>query len=255
MSGILLLLAGLFLPLFPLSMVFNGLFGRMQNRTLRIALLLIWPQIGVALVVASGMDVPGWMLVWALLTAIFYGFRALVLREVSLWVSFIATSVWAVMWLVMDSQGAGWYELAKYALGFSLPLILLLLLSGELEQRFGAAYTGLYNGLAQPLPRLSWLIVMVVLAVIATPLFPAFSAVMAAMLNVAPDSFMMALMLSIAWFMWGWAGARLIQGLLIGKETGAIATQADISSGKAWIYAVVLVVMVLSGIYMIGGLA
>ena len=255
MSGIMLLFAGLFLPLFPLSMVFNGLFGQMQHRTLRIALLLIWPQIGVALVVASGMEVPGWLLVWALLTAIFYGFRALVLREVSLWISFIATSVWAVMWLVIGSQGVGWYELAKYALGFSLPLVLLLLLSGELEQRFGAAYTGLYNGLAQSLPRLSWLIVMVVLAVIATPLFPAFPAVMAAMLNVAPDSFMMALMLSIAWFMWGWAGARLIQGLLIGEENQTVTAQTDMSVGKAWIYAVGLVVMALSGISMTGGLA
>lgn len=253
MSGIMLLIAGLFLPLFPLSMVFNGLFGKMQNRTLRIALLLLWPQIGVALVVGSGIEVPGWILVWALLTAIFYGFRALVLREVGLWISFIATSLWAVMWLVMDTQGAGWYELAKYALGFSLPLVLLLLLSGELERRFGAAYTGLYNGLAQSLPRLSWVIVMVVLAIIATPLFPAFSAVMVAMFNVAADSFMMALMLSIAWFTWGWAGARLIQGLLIGGESES--SVADMSAGKAWVYAGLLVVMVINGVCMMGGLA
>ena len=132
---------------------------------------------------------------------------------------------------------------------------MLLLLSGELEKRFGAAYTGLYNGLAQSLPRLSWLIVFVVLAGIATPLFPAFSAIMLAMFNVAADSFMMALMLAVTWFMWGWAGARLIQGLLIGEETGSATTATDLTAGKAWIYAVVLIVMVYNGVCMMGGLA
>ena len=40
------LLAGLFLPLFPLSMVFNALFNRLQHVALRGILLIGWPHIG-----------------------------------------------------------------------------------------------------------------------------------------------------------------------------------------------------------------
>jgi len=253
MSEILLIVAGLFLPLFPLSMVFNGLFNRLGNRSLRIALLLVWPQIGLAIAYSVGIEIPIWIICWALLTAILYGFRALVLREVSLWASFMATSVWAVLWLAIGVNDASLSELVFFALGISVPVVLLLLLSGELETRFGAAYTGLYNGLAQALPRLCWLIVVVVLAIIATPLFPAFSALMTAMLNIADDSFVLALMLAVAWFIWGWAGARLIQGLLIGSDSKVSA--ADMSAGRAWSYVAVLAVLIISGVSMLGGLA
>ena len=61
-----------------------------------------------------------------------------------------------------------------YALGFSAPLVLLALLSAGLEKRFGAAYTDLYGGLAQSIPRFSGVLVVVILAAIATPLFPGF---------------------------------------------------------------------------------
>lgn len=252
MSEIMLILAGLFLPLFPLSMVFNGLFNRV-NAKLRLALLLIWPQIGLAIAFSTGIEIPGWIIGWALLTAILYGFRALVLRELNLWVGFIATSVWSILWLVFNTEGVTLSGLAFYALGFSIPLVLLVLLSGELEKRFGAAYTGLYNGLAETMPRLSWVIALVVLAIIATPLFPSFSALLAAMLNVAGASFMLALMLALAWFIWGWAGARLIQGLLIGEDGSAAVV--DMSKGKALAYGGVLLVMVYFGVCMLGGLA
>ena len=43
-----------------------------------------------------------------------------------------------------------------------------------LERRFGAAYTGLYGGLARTIPRFSGVFVTVVVAAIATPLFPTF---------------------------------------------------------------------------------
>jgi len=253
MSEIMLIIAGLFLPLFPMSMVFNGLFNRLGSPLLRIVLLVIWPLIGVAIVSSVGIEIPDWIIVWALLTAILYGFRALVLREVDLWAAFIATSLWAVLWLVIGSNEAEFSQLAFFALGFSVPLVLLVLLSGELEKRFGAAYTGLYNGIAQSLPRLSWVIVIVVLAIIATPIFPAFSAVMTAMLNIAHESLTMALMLAVAWFIWGWAGARLIQGLLIGEDREAAV--ADMSSGKAWAYAAALGVLIYYGVCMMGGLA
>ena len=43
------IVAGLFLPLFPLGMVFNVLFQRIRNAWLRALLLLAWPLAGLGL--------------------------------------------------------------------------------------------------------------------------------------------------------------------------------------------------------------
>lgn len=251
MSEILLLLAGLFLPLFPLSMVFNEVFQRIRATSLRVVLLLIWPQIGVVIAHGAGVEIPDWIIFWALASSLLYGFRALALREVGLWTSFMAVSAWAILWLVMDSQ-AELNQLALYALALSAPLALLVLLSGELEKRFGAAYTGLYGGLALSLPRLSGVLVFVVLAIIATPMFPGFSVMMAAIIEQSSQSFVAAVIVAIIWLLWSWAGARLLQGIIVGQTQEEIKT--DLSGNSTWIYSVMLILLVISGIYTIGNL-
>ena len=252
MSEVLLLFAGLFLPLFPLSMVFNEVFDRIRETKLRIALLVVWPQIGIFIAYSFAEDIPGWLIGWALLTALLYGFRALALRDLGLWISFFATSAWAVLWIVMDNGGE-FSQLIFYALGFSAPLAMLVLLSGELEKRFGAAYTGLYGGLVETLPRFSGVLVMVILAIIATPLFPAFTAMLSAIIGATSSSFTAAVAVSIVWLLWGWAGARLIQGLIVGPSRGE--AQADLSMNTTWTYVAILSLLVISGIFSIGGVS
>lgn len=252
MSEVLLLIAGLFLPLFPLSMVFNTVFDRLRAGIWRVLLLLVWPQIGIAIAYSAGIEIPTWVIVWALLTAMLYGFRALTLREVGLWTSFLATSAWALLWLTIDPN----QELSRfvsYALGFSAPLALLILLCGELEKRFGAAYTGLYGGLALSLPRLSGVLVMVVLAITATPFFPGFATMLAAIFNSSADSFMVAFVAALVWLIWSWAGARLLQGLIVGPAHEE--PTADLSLTVTWSYAVILGLLVICGIYSIGCLS
>ena len=252
MSQGLLIIAGLFLPLFPLSMVFNEIFDRVRAGKLRILLLFIWPQVGIGIAHSAGVDIPTWIIIWALLTALLYGFRALVLRELSLWVSFLATSSWAVLWAVMGGDVSGG-ELVFYALGFSAPLSLLILLGAELEKRFGAAYAGLYSGIAQTLPRLSGVLVVVVLAVVATPIFPGFSTMLSATISILSQSFFAAFMVSVVWLVWAWAGVRLLQGFIVGESKDQ--TISDISSSCVWSYVLVLSVLGIGGIYMIGGLS
>ena len=252
MSEVLLVIAGLFLPLFPLSMVFNEVFSRIQAQKLRIVLLVIWPQIGIILASMANIDIPGWIIAWALFTSFFYGFRAVALREVGLWTSFIATSSWAILWLVLDSD-SGYGQIAFYALAFSAPLALLILLCGELEKRFGAAYTDLYGGLAETVPRLSGVLVFVVLAVIASPLFPNFTAMLAAITNASAGSFVAAATVGCIWLIWSWAGARLLQGLIVGPAHEE--KPADLEKNCTWVYVAILSVLVISGIYSIGCLA
>ena len=93
------LLAGLFVPVFPLSMVFNRLFAATRNTWLRSLLLLLWPQIGLLLIGTAETDIPNWLLSLALFTSVFYAFRAIALREMGQWTSFLATSLWALLWV------------------------------------------------------------------------------------------------------------------------------------------------------------
>ena len=251
MSDLILIIAGLFLPLFPLSMVFNEVFSRFTNRNHRVALLVLWPQIGVFLIFVSGAQIPDWIATWGLLTALLYGVRLLAIREMQLWISFLATSSWAILWITLQNSGES-SPVYLYTLGFSVPLVLLLFLSEELKARFGAAYTGLYGGLALTQPRFSGVLIMVVLAVIATPLFPAFFTMLETIIVSSPVSMWTAIFVGVVWLLWSWAGARLIQDLIVGPATEV--QVSDLSKNSTKKYTAILVALVILGLLTLGGL-
>lgn len=246
------LLAAFFLPLFPFSMAFNRAFARLRGATSRAVALLVWPQVGVTLVYATAGEVPQWIVFWALATSLFYGFRVLALREVGLWISFLATSAWALLW-ISAQHGASASQVHLYALGFSVPLVLLAVLRDALERRFGAAYTGLYGGLAQSLPRLAGVMVFVVLAAVATPVFPAFFAMLATVVGAVATAPGVAVAVAGVWLLWSWAGVRLLQGFIVGP--GRSTDVADLSVSTTWSYVVVLVVLAAGGLYLAGGMS
>lgn len=244
------LLAVFFLPLFPFSMAFNWIFARWRQVVLRSALLLAWPQVGVAIVYWDG-AIPLWITLWAIATALFYGFRAPALREVNLWISFLATSAWALLW-ILAQDGVSAVQVHLYALAISAPFVLLALLTTGLEQRFGAAYTGLYGGLAHNLPRFAGVLVFVVLAAVATPLFPAFFAMLATIMGAMSVMPGMAVAVAGVWLLWSWAGAQLLQGLIVGPARPT--NPPDLSLAATWGYVVVLGALLGSSLYFAGGL-
>lgn len=250
MPDFFLLLVGLFLPLFPLSMVFNALFNRVQHVALRCVLLTGWPHIGIAIIHSIDSNVPTWLITWALVTSFLYALRMLALRGVGQWNSFLATSMWALLWLTTTEMSQGMHHL--YAVGITAPLVLLALLSAGLEKRFGAAYTDLYGGLAQSMPRFSGVLVVVILAAIATPLFPSFFVMLKLILDTSVAMPVATFALLGIWLLWSWAGVRLLQGLIIGP--GSHAEVADFNLMSSWSYAFVLIALMLSGIYLSGGL-
>jgi len=250
MSYVMLAVGGLFLPLFPLSMLFNLLYARLRNPVLRATVLLAWPQIGLTIIFASGITVPGWLHTWAVLTSLLYGLRALALREVSLWTSFVGTSAWALLW-ILYGNGASPVQMQLFSLGISAPLVMMAFLIAGLERRFGAAYLGLYGGLAHSLPRFTGVLVVVVLAVIATPMFPTFFAMLSMIIKSLPTTPVVAVGIGIVWLLWSWAGARLLQGLITGPQQLAV---ADLGQANTWLYVVVLAGLMLSGVYWMGTL-
>jgi len=250
MSGATFWLAVIFLPAFPLSAVFNAVFARVRNAALRVLLLLVWPQAGLALVLAVHRPVPEWLLSLALFTSALYAFRAIGLREVGQWIGYLATSGWALLWVAL-ANGTSPQLLHLYALAFSVPLVLLALLGARLERQLGAAYTGLYGGLAQLVPRLAGVLVFVVLAAVAAPLSPAFFAMLAAVIDTTPTAPLAALVVVGIWLLWSWAGVRLLQGLIVGPGDGVEAR--DLGLASTWAYAAALVVLVVAGFYLAGG--
>ncbi len=249
MNAALVIIAGIFIPLFPLSMVLNVVVARAPHPIARGVLFLVWPQLGLALLYAAHVTVPAWVIVWALATSLLYAVRALALREVGLWAGFLATSAFALLWLLLTG-GTPSLLTHLYALAFGAPIALLALLAAGLERRFGAAYTGLYGGLAQTLPRFSGVLVPVVLAVIGTPLFPTFFALLAAALTATPAA---ATTLAAIWLVWTWAGTRLLQGLVTGPAEPSEAP--DLSLRSTWSYAAVLAALVVGGLYLSAQLA
>lgn len=245
-------LAGVFLPLFPLSIVFNVLFSRVRNVAFRVTLLLIWPQIGLSLMAMADPSASRWVVSLALFTSALYAFRAVGLREVGQWIGYLATSAWGLLWVIVLFNHTGTEAIRLYALGFSLPLVLLALLAARLEQGFGAAYTGLYGGLGQMLPRMSGVLVCVVLAIIATPLFPGFFALLATVIAATPTAPVAALVVAGIWLLWSWAGVRLLKGLIVGPADGGGAT--DLSLASTWMYAAVLIALLIGGLYITGEL-
>ena len=131
---------------------------------------------------------------------------------------------------------------------------MLIWLSVELEQRFGAAYTHLYGGLSNSMPRFSGVLVFCILAGIATPIFPAFFIMLKVLVSATPTT---ASIILLAWLTWSWAGIRLLQGLLVGEGNHYKTHKeiTDINKNKTWSYTLILVVLTLVGLYVTGDMS
>jgi hypothetical protein len=243
------LVVGLFLPLFPLSMVFNLLFARVSQPLARAVLILTWPLAGLALLDRLGTDVPEPVMIWAVATAALYAVRLLALRELGTWTGFLATSVWALLW-IPAGEGFALIDIAGDALGLSVPLALLVLITVLLNRRLGGSYAGIRDGIATSLPRLSVALVICLLAAVATPPFPGFFTLLSALMLASPVN--MAGILGV-WLLWSWAVAQLVQGFVVGVPAQGSSVQ-DIGPGLSWGLAMAFTALLLSGVLLTGEL-
>lgn len=249
MDSLMIFAAGIFLPLFPFSMVFNYLYQRARITWLRILMLMIWPLAGLWLAQYSAIELSPWLLSWALCTSLLYSIRALAVKEFNIWVGFIATSAWALSWLVMGKGGkvdSG----AVLLIAFSLSLAFLTLIILEIETRFGAAYAGVVKAVAQSQPRLGGIVAFAMLAAIGMPIFPTFFAMLSSLLQVIHHSVPAAFVVVFVWFLWSWSGIRMLQETLAG--TAIDSEHPDLNPIPTAVYVLLLVVLGLAGILLSG---
>ncbi|MHB8472734.1 MAG: hypothetical protein ACYDC8_07800 [Gammaproteobacteria bacterium] len=244
-----LTLVALFLPLFPLSVVQNLILARLRAPLARAALLLLWPQLGVALLHALQPAIPAFVVSWALLTAAIYALRLLTVRDLALWAGLLASSALALTW-ALAARGADITALRLFAFWFSLPAALLMLLTQPLARRLGAAYAGLFAGLAERQPRLAGVLTFVLLSAVATPPFPGFFALLHLLHGLSSAA---ALGVLGIWLIWGWAATRVLQGFI--GSSGREITGADLGRSGMLTYTGALAVFAAAGLlFMRGGL-
>ncbi len=242
-----LLLATLFLPLFPSSMVFNWISTRLNFPYARSLLILIWPQIGILIIGQSAQQVLPGFIVWAFASALFYALRLLTVRELGLWASFIASSGLALTWTIAGTASIP--DMQLFAFWFSLPAALLALLAAPLAKRFGAAFAGLSGDLTSCVPRLSAILAITILAAIATPPSPGFFSLLGLVNKL---DWAIAAGILLIWLLWGWAATKLIQGFLTGEDNKQGAT--DISRTAVVLYACLMCIFIFSGFIFNGGM-
>ena len=243
-----LIIAALFLPLFPLGMVFNVVLQRLHSAWQRALLLLLWPLPGVWLLHNASVDVSNAIVLWSLFSALLYGFRAVVVRDLNMWTGFMATSAWSLVWLAL-AVGVKPNQLVLHVLAFSVPLVMLTCLAAEIERRYESVFAGIVSGVAQAQPRLSGALLITMLAAIASPLFPGFFSMLGNVTRAVGVMPYAAVGVAAVWLLWSWSGARLLQDMLVGSVHRS---GDDLGRGTTTIYIALLMILFVAGLYLSG---
>jgi len=259
------LLAGLFLPLYPLSIGVNLLLKRqigvdnadlLSRPALKAATMILMPLVGVGLINLGLTLVKGDAMVlttlfpiWGGLTSLLYAFRLLSVRDGKIWIAQLYTSALALVWVGVAHQVPPLLP----ALGLGLSLLPLSFLLAQLTQRFGIARVGLYPGLGLRMPVFSSLFVPAVLVAVAVPFSPAFFAIIdLAFGGLGTNDLMTLAPLSLSWLLWTWAGINLLTGIVFGTPRDDLA-YVDLGRRDALFYGLGMLALSLFGIVLVEG--
>jgi hypothetical protein len=258
-------LAGLCLPLFPLSIGINRFIqhlpkhaaDRLAQPQAKALVLLVLPLLGAMLIgVGSWLaaDGGGWLLnafaFWGGLTSLLYAFRLLSARDGQIWVGQLYTSALALVWVGVAHDVPPLLP----ALGLAASLLPLWFLLDGLTQRFGIARTGLYPGLALRMPRFAALFIVAVLVAVAVPFSPAFFAVAdLAFGGIGANELLTLVPLSLAWLLWTWAGINLLAGIVFG-EPRADLDYVDLDRRDVLMHGGGMVLLALFGLVLVEGI-
>ena len=262
---LLFLLAGLFLPLYPLSIGANLLLKRqigvdgtdlLSRPGAKAAAIILMPLVGVGLMqlgLALAADDAAYLItlfaVWGGLTSLLYAFRLLSVRDGKIWIAQLYTSALALIWVGLAHRVPPLLP----ALGLALSLMPLSFLLGQLTRRFGIARVGLYPGLGVRMPVFSSVFVPALLMAVAVPFSPAFFAIIdLAFGGLGTNELMTLAPLSLSWLLWTWAGINLLTGIVFGTPREDLG-YVDFDRRDALLYGFGMLALSLFGIVLVEG--
>ncbi len=204
---ILHLLAGIFLPLFPLSMLTSYILQKSVR--FRYPFLVVFAVLGAVLwSQLQSLGVYEWVVYVALFTSVLYAFRSLSVKDLSRWAVYMFISTFSLIWLYpANVEGSG----ALLVFLFSFPFLLLFLVDTLIVRRFGSSNIRLVKGLGLGTPLLGFFTTISILGAIGVPTSSSF----VNMLLLSSFSSKFAVILN--WFLWGWSGVRILSSLVFGS--------------------------------------
>jgi hypothetical protein len=265
LAVLVLLLAGVFLPLYPLSIAANLLLKRQEplegkdpwaRPAVKAAAIVLMPLAGV-LLVGLGLGLAGdaapalarVFAVWGGLTSMLYAFRLLSARDGKIWISQLYSSALALVWLAVANEVPPLLP----ALGLALSLLPLMFLLASLTRRFGIARVGLYPGLGVRMPTFSSLFVAAVLMAVAVPFSPAFFSIAdIAFGGVGANELITLGPVSLSWLLWTWAGVNLLAGIVFGRPREDLA-YTDLGRRSALLHGAGMLALSVFGILLVEG--
>jgi NADH:ubiquinone oxidoreductase subunit 4 (subunit M) len=259
------LLAGLFLPLYPLSIVANLFLKRqsplegsdpLAGPAVKALAIVLMPLAGVALVTLglslagdSAVRLTAGFAVWGGLSSVLYAFRLLSARDGKIWIAQLYCSALALVWIAIPQ---GLPPLLP-AVGLALSLLPLTVLLSYLTKRFGIARVGLYPGLSSRMPVFSALFVAAVLVAVAVPFSPGFFAIAdLAFGGVSANELVTLVPISLSWLLWTWAGVNLMTGIVFGTPRDDLA-YVDLDRRAAVLHGAGMLLLSLFGIFLVEG--
>jgi hypothetical protein len=265
LTFLLFLLAGLFLPLYPLSIGANLLLKRqvgfdgadpLSRPSVKAAAIVLMPligvglmQLGLALAADEAHQLINLFALWGGLTSLFYAFRLLSVRDGRIWIAQIYSSALALIWIGAAHQVPPLLP----TLGLTLSLLPLSFLLAQLTRRFGIARVGLYPGLGISMPVFSALFVPAVLVAVAVPFSPAFFAIIdLAFGGLGANELIVLAPLSLSWLLWTWAGINLLTGIVFGTPREDL-SYVDFGRRDAMLYGFGMLALSLFGIVLVEG--
>ena len=243
------LIAGLFLPLFPFHVVYVTALTR-APRGITVALSILLPAIGVGGAAVLIPKLPQSALsavsVMAAFGAVWGSIKALVQVRVSRLLAYAGLALYSVLWWHLAQAGQLTPHSMLYASAVTLALGGLVFGWDRVRARYGDLDLTQIGGLVKPMPRFALCMALLVMAVAGLPPFALFFSYLAMLFS--PSTTMSAGLVAViaAWFAASWYMFGLMKRLLFGPHRTDLRYE-DIGPAEIGAFAVVIALLILLG--------
>ena len=242
-------LAALLLPLFPLHGLYTAAMTRLP-RFLSVTFALILPAAGLYMLAHVMPQIPATLLraasILALFGALYGSLKALAQTKVPELLAYAACAFFSVVWWHASVTGAVTVESIVYTAAVVVLIASLQLTWQWLARRGGNLTLVQMNGLARPMPRFATIMSLLIMAGIGLPPFGLFPNYMAMLLQPVISHSAGLIVIVLCWFLTSWCLFRMMQRLLFGAERTDLRYQ-DLRPGESVQFVVLLLILALLG--------